>query len=182
MERRVFLKYGVYSAGALAAVPLLNACGGGSSEQVTPGNRYVQANLAASSASYNALFTFPEMIDAWGGAIRPAGAGGHFWITAGANSYEFIGDVNGEPLTQDPALKIVSLPASGDNAGSANGVVFNSTGTGFQVTQTLADGSAFTAPAKFVFVSDNGVMSAWAQHSNPDGTLSPVVRPGNVVE
>jgi hypothetical protein len=69
-------------------------------------------------------------------------------------------------------LKIVSRTASGDNVGSSNVVVFNSTGEGFQITQTLADGSSCTAPAKFVFVSDNGVKSAWAQHSNPDGTLS----------
>jgi hypothetical protein len=67
MQRRLFLKYGVYSAGTLATLPLLHACGGGSSESITPGNRYAQANLAASSASYNALSTFPEMIDAWAG-------------------------------------------------------------------------------------------------------------------
>jgi uncharacterized protein (TIGR03118 family) len=176
MNRRGFLKAGAWSAGSIAAGPLLSACGGGASEEVSANNFYKQANLAASHASYNALFTFPDMIDAWGTAIRPAGAGGHFWVTAGSNSYEFIGDVNGEPLTQDPALTIVTLPPAtmpaGSNAGSSNGIVFNSIGTGFQITQTLDDGESFTAPAKFVFVSDNGVMSAWAQRSNSDGTLS----------
>ena len=176
MDRRGFLKAGAWSAGSIATLPLLNACGGGANEEVTAGNKYKQANLAASNASYNALFTFPDMVDAWGTAIRPAGAGGHFWVTAGSNSYEFIGDVNGEPLTQDPALGIVSLPPAtmpaGTNAGSSNGIVFNGIGTGFQITQTLANGDSFTAPAKFVFVSDNGVMSAWAQRNNADGTLS----------
>ena len=105
------------------------------------------------------------MVDAWGVAIRPAGAGGHFWVTASAASYEFVGDVDGTPLEIDPALVEVALPASGENPGAANGVVFNATGTGFRITQTLADGDVFTAPAKFIFVSDNGTLSAWAQRS-----------------
>ena len=157
---------------SLGAPLLLSACGGGGSEEPAAGNAYKQTNLAATSASYNALFTYPDMVDAWGVAIRPAGAGGHFWVTASAGSYEFVGDVNGEPLEVDPALVQISLPASGTNPGAANGVVFNSTGTGFRITQTLVNGETFTAPAKFVFVSDNGVISAWAQRSNADGTLS----------
>lgn len=160
------------SIGAISGPLLLAGCGGGGSESRAAGNSYKQTNLAATSASYNALFTYPDMVDAWGLAIRPAGAGGHFWVTASSKSYEFVGDVNGEPLEVDPALVDVTLPASGANPGAANGVVFNSTGTGFRITQTLANGETFTAPAKFVFVSDNGVISAWAQRSNADGSLS----------
>lgn len=176
MDRRDFLRMSAWSAGSLAALPLLDACGGGASEEVSAGNVYRQTNLAASSASYKPLFVLPDMVDAWGIAIRPAGAGGHFWVTAGSNSYEFIGDVKGEPLTIDPALGVVTLPPAtmpaGTNAGSSNGVVFNSIGSGFRITQTLPNGDTFTAPAKFVFVSDNGVMSAWAQRNNADGSLS----------
>jgi uncharacterized protein (TIGR03118 family) len=177
MDRRVFLKLGAWSVGSFAGLPLLEACTGGGSEKVSATNLYKQTNLAASNESYNALFTYPDMIDAWGAAIRPAGAGGHFWVTASAKSYEFIGDVTVdgvlEPLTVDPALGQVALPPlDGTNTGAANGVVFNGIGTGFRITQTLENGETFTAPAKFVFVADNGVMSAWAQRSNPDGTLS----------
>ena len=160
------------SIGSIGAPLLLSACGGGGSEEPAAGNSYKQTNLAATSASYNALFTYPDMVDAWGLAIRPAGAGGHFWVTASSKSYEFVGDVNGTPLEVDAALVDVALPASGDNPGAANGVVFNSSGPGFVITQTLANGESFTAPAKFIFVSDNGVISAWAQRSNADGTLS----------
>jgi uncharacterized protein (TIGR03118 family) len=157
---------------SVGAPLLLSACGGGGSEAPASGNAYRQTNLAATSASYNALFTYPDMVDAWGLAIRPAGAGGHFWVTASSKSYEFVGDVNGTPLEVDAALVDVTLPASGDNPGAANGVVFNSAGSGFRITQTLPNGETFTAPAKFVFVSDNGVISAWAQRSNADGSLS----------
>ena len=177
MKRRGFLRAGVWSVmGSVAPLPLLSACGSGDTEKVSAGNAYKQANLAASSDSYGAPFVIPDLIDGWGIAIRPAGAGGHFWVTASANSYEFVGDVNGEPLSIDPALGIVSLPPSdmpdGPNPGASNGVVFNGTGAGFRITQTLDNGETFTAPAKFVFVSDNGVISAWAQRNNADGSLS----------
>ena len=177
MDRREWLRRSaawsaMASIGSVATPLMLAACGGGGSESRAPGNAYKQTNLAATSASYNAVFTIPDMVDAWGLAIRPAGAGGHFWVTASSKSYEFIGDVNGEPIEVDPALVDVTLPASGDNPGAANGVVFNSTGAGFRITQTLPNGETFTAPAKFVFVSDNGVISAWAQRTNADGSLS----------
>jgi uncharacterized protein (TIGR03118 family) len=39
------------------------------------------------------------------------------------------------------------------------------------ITQDLPSGQTVTAPAKFVFVSDNAVISAWTQFANPDGSL-----------
>ncbi len=170
MDRRGFLRASAWTTGGLVGLPLLHACGG-TTDYVSAGNHYQQANLAASNASFNPTFLIPDMIDAWGIAIRPAGAGGHFWITASANSYEFVGDVNGTPIEIDPALGIVTLPPAGNNPGAANGIIFNPTGVGFEITQTLPSGQSFQASAKFVFVSDNAVLSAWTQFANPDGTL-----------
>lgn len=170
MNRRGFLRATAYTTGGLMSIPLLSACGG-TNEYVSAGNTYKQANLAASTADYDATFLIPDMVDAWGIAIRPAGAGGHFWITASANSYEFVGDVNGTPIEIDPALGVVALPPAGDNPGAANGIIFNPTGVGFNITQTLPTGQVFTASSKFVFVSDNACLSAWTQFANADGSL-----------
>ena len=170
MDRRGFLRASALTTGGIVGLPLLQACGG-STDRVSAGNAYRQANLAASTSAYNANFLIPDMIDAWGIAIRPAGAGGHFWITASANSYEFVGDVNGAPIEIDPQLGVVALPPAPDNPGAANGIIFNSSGPGLVITQTLPSGQSVTAPAKFVFVSDNAVISAWTQFANPDGSL-----------
>ncbi|SEL93482.1 hypothetical protein SAMN05444583_117112, partial [Rhodococcus maanshanensis] len=70
--------------------------------EALPGNNYTQTNLAATGESYSAPFTLPDMVNAWGVAIRPKGAGGHFWVGAGGTSYEFVGDVTASP---DPALR-----------------------------------------------------------------------------
>jgi uncharacterized protein (TIGR03118 family) len=168
MNRRDLLNRALWATAGLAATPWITACGGGGSEPVSANNRYRQSNLVANNAAYNPLIIEPDLIDAWGIAIRPAGAGGHFWVTATAGSFEYVGDVNGTPLSQD-ALTLVDLPAStgtppsGDPVGAANGVVFNG-GSHFVITQAHANG-AITAAAKFIFVSDNGVLSAWTERS-----------------
>lgn len=174
MERRRFLGLGA----AMGSSAWLAACGGGGNEAVSDGNRYKQTNLVASSALYKPQIVEPLMVDGWGIAIRPAGAGGHFWVTAMGNSLEYIGDVNGTPLRTDDT-KIVALPASDENGGAANGVVFNS-GTNFVIDQpsALAPEGFFTAPAKFLFVSDNGVLSAWTERTLPNGSFD---RPGTAV-
>lgn len=153
---------------------LLSACGGGGGDEVAAGNRYRQTNLVASNAAFDPLFLDPTLVNAWGIAIRPAGAGGHFWVTASAASYEYVGDVNGTPLSQD-ALALVNLPAatntpvSGDPVGAANGVVFNGGGN-FVITQAHTNGP-ITGPSKFVFVSDNGVLSAWTERALGGGAF-----------
>ncbi len=54
------------------------------------------------------------MVNAWGIALRPPGAGGHIWISndRDGTSSEYIGDVPGNPLHQD-GLKVVTLDTAG---------------------------------------------------------------------
>ena len=167
MKRRDFMRLSARATGALAALPLLHACGGGG-ESASPGNSYRQANLVANSAAYKPLIVEPGLVDAWGLAIRPAGAGGHFWVTASGVSYEYVGDVNGVPLHID-GLSEVALPASAAGVGAANGVVFNP-GSHFVITQPHPNGD-ITNVAKFIFVSDNGVLSAWTERQNANGSF-----------
>ncbi|MDY7538822.1 TIGR03118 family protein [Undibacterium sp. 5I1] len=165
MQRRAFLKTSAIVSSSL----WLSGCGGGGSgETVSVANSYKQTNLVANSAKYAPQIVEPELVDAWGLAIRPAGAGGHFWVTGMGNSFEYLGDVGGKPLMTD-SLKKVALPASGENGGAGNGVVFNG-GNNFVITQDHPNG-AITGPAKFIFVSDNGVLSAWTERKLADGSF-----------
>ncbi|MFM9913395.1 MAG: TIGR03118 family protein [Methylophilaceae bacterium] len=140
-------------------------------------NRYLQENLVANHARYAPTFQQDaRFINAWGIAIRPAGAGGHFWVTAKDKSFEYVGDVQASPeaglqrLFQD-ALKEITLPVGGENQ-FATGTVFSGSKTDFVVTQTLDNGESVTAPAKFLFASDGGVVSAWTERVNADGSKS----------
>ena len=168
MKRRHFMRLAARFSGGLAALPVLQACGGGGGQAVSAGNNYKLATLVANRASYNPLILEPGLVNAWGIAIRPAGAGGHFWVTASGISFEYVGDVNGKPLYVD-GLAEVALPPSSTGVGAANGVVFNPS-TNFVITQANVNGP-ITAPAKFLFVSDNGVLSGWTERKKPDGTF-----------
>ena len=186
-KRRDFLLASAATAiaGLASAIP-----GVGHSRSVVPvlakRNAYWQANLAASKKSYNAIFTFDGMVDAWGIAIRPAGAGGHFWVTAGGTSYQFVGDVTASAtpalrtLFQD-GLKEVYIPASdaltsASSLGKVTGTAYNGapiTSNLFRVTaQSATVGAkpvAFDGSARFVFVTDSGTISAWTDRA-ADGT------------
>lgn len=144
----------------------------------TPGdsarNRYTQTNFVANKSSYKpTLAVDKRFVDAWGIAIRPKGAGGHFWVTAKDISYEYVGDVaqSTDPklrkLHQDE-LKIVTLPVGGGDK-FATGTVFNGSDEHFVITQEIKGAKPITAPAKFLFASDGGVVSAWTERKNVGG-------------
>jgi uncharacterized protein (TIGR03118 family) len=141
-------------------------------------NSYTQSNLIATNDSYGALYVDPTIQNAWGIATRPAGAGGHFWIAANGTglSSQWVGDVAGLPLYQDD-LRVVSVPGPviGTGATSGQPIVAKGTPTGvaynggdqFRITQ----GSIVNSPAKFLFATDNGVISGWTERRNPDGSF-----------
>jgi uncharacterized protein (TIGR03118 family) len=202
MQRRHFL---IASSGAT----LLGACGG--DDDVTPRNRYRQVNLVASQADAATLAPTliqverdAEFIDAWGIAIRPAGAGGHFWVTAGGWSYQFVGDVGASSdaslraLFQD-ALTLVRIPGAGVAQGEtdvtntdkftgfATGVVFNGaelTSDQFVVRgqRVSVDGAEqiLEGSARFIFATDSGVISGWTERNAASNTV--VRRNGPAVE
>lgn len=139
----------------------------------TPPNSYVEDRLVANKKSYGAKILDRKMINAWGMANRPSGAGGHFWVLGGDISFEYVGDVK---LSDNKKLRTlhtddlayVKLPVGGkDNV--ATGVVFNNSDTHFTITQQVKGAEPITAPAKFIFASDGGIISAWTERKKPNG-------------
>lgn len=132
---------------------------------------YLQTNLVANWEAYHPQIVEPGLANAWGISMRPAGAGGHFWVTANGTgkSFEYVGDVGDVPLHQDE-LKEVSVPHSDGAPGTPTGTVFNESGPGFVITQDHPNGE-ITAPAKFLFCTDGGVLTAWTERKNPDGSF-----------
>lgn len=151
------------------------------------GNAYTQHNFVANKASYSAsLATDSRFINAWGISIRPAGAGGHFWVTAKDISYEYVGDVTTSAdeklrtLHQDE-LKEVKLPVGGKDH-TATGTVFNGNKDSFVITQQVKGAEPITSGAKFLFASDGGVISAWTERKRDDGTFDRAAVANKVID
>ncbi|MFF0815893.1 TIGR03118 family protein [Rhodococcus sp. NPDC003318] len=150
-------------------------------------NRYVSTTLVADNDTYDAPTVLPGMVNAWGVAIRPQGAGGHFWIGAGGTSFEFVGDVSASP---DPALQTlhqdglreVTVPgADADTTdagvGKITGVAFNPaplTSDSFVVTGQPVDTNGsrqmLSGSSRFVFATDSGRISGWTEQG-ADGAI-----------
>jgi uncharacterized protein (TIGR03118 family) len=157
-------------------------------------NGYLQTNLVANKAEYHPAIVDESMIDAWGIALRPPGAGGHIWISnAGTGtSSEYIGDVPGNPLHQD-GLKLVVLdqPAFTDHGRAfVTGQAYNSASDiPGQPEEFHVSGPAdnrkksppvpiqggFSGPAKFVFATEDGCINAWSSNTAVAMGAAPVI-------
>ncbi|MEO0768692.1 MAG: TIGR03118 family protein, partial [Cyanobacteria bacterium J06649_4] len=134
---------------------------------------YAVTNLVANEASYSPQLLDPYLALGWGIAIRPAGLGGHFWLSSSGTgvSAEYVGDVGGIPIYQDD-LKIVDVSTTAANPfgiSGPTGQVFNGSDD-FVITQEHPNGD-ITAPSKFIFVATDGGVSGWTERRNEDGTV-----------
>jgi len=172
---------------SLAAVTTATLCA------QSPDDAYIQTNLVANRAGFEARIIDDKMRNPWGIALRPPGAGGHIWISNArtGTSSEFIGDVPGNPLHQD-GLKIVTLdcPRFTDHGYAfVTGQAYNSASDlpgqpeEFPVAgpahnlktsppEEIKDG--YSGPAKFVFVTEDGCINAWSANTAVAMETSPV--------
>jgi uncharacterized protein (TIGR03118 family) len=174
-RRRYFLVLGL-----VAGIGLL-AAGLSSRALTTEQNAYAEKVLVANRPGLAPEAIIDKhLINPWGIALRPPGAGGHIWISNAGNfsTSTYIGDVQGTPLHQD-GLKIVyfasPLLAYEDGLPNVTGQVYNAASdfpgqpVEFPVSgpaSNLTSGSAVaigtvTGAAKFVFVTTEGTIHAW---------------------
>ncbi len=139
-------------------------------------NRYTNQVLIANDAKYSpAIKVEPNFVSGWGLAKRPKGAGGHIWVSAKNTSFQYVGDVAASADMSLRKLEIrdvpyIRLPVGGEE-GASTGVVFNDSRENFVVTQQIAGSPQIVAPAKFLFSSDTGIISAWSERKNADGSF-----------
>jgi uncharacterized protein (TIGR03118 family) len=144
--------------------------------------------LVASDPSYAAPLIDPTLRGGWGIAIRPPGSlGGHFWLSSYGNgtSNQYVGDVHGVPLFQDALVNmdvppfppgqtppVPSGPSTfvpdGEGVSQPTGQTWQQT-PGFITTLVHTNGT-ITAPAKFLFATEDGVISTWTDNKQPNGT------------
>jgi len=162
---------------SLASV-IAAACVAGAQAQ----SGYVQTILVANDPAYEPLnLVDPLLGNGWGVALRPPGAGGHFWISNfnTGTTTTYVGDVrdaNGvfTPLYQD-SLTVVEIPPGNgvryDGRPTApiaqpTGQVFNYSPTDFVVS-----GEGITGASKFIFVTGEGTISGWTEVRDAQGVL-----------
>jgi uncharacterized protein (TIGR03118 family) len=115
---------------------------------------YVLTNLASDIAN-TAANTDGHLVNPWGLAYGP---GGPFWAANAGTGSSTLYDQNGTPQPPPPNQQLaVTIPAAmSGGTGSPTGIVFNTAGSGFKVTEGANSGSSI-----FLFASLDGVISGW---------------------
>lgn len=98
--------------------------------------------------------TDPNLINPWGISFSSIG---DFWVSDNNTGVSTLYNTTGVPQSL-----VVTIPsATGVGTGTPTGTVFNST-TGFTITQ-----NGKSAPALFLFDSEDGVITGWNSSVNP---------------
>lgn len=140
-------------------------------------NTYTDTILVANHPIFEPLVLVdPLLVNGWGLAIRPPGAGGHFWISnqGSGTTTVYVGDVHTPqgfvPLFQDDLL-YVDIPPGGATwpdgtkrspVSQPTGQVFNHSSTDF-----IVSGEGITAASKFIFVQADGTIAGWTEVRDP---------------
>jgi uncharacterized protein (TIGR03118 family) len=117
---------------------------------------FVQTNLVSNVAGM-AENTDPQLVNPWGISMS---SGSPFWVSDNNSGFSTLYNGQGQPQ----ALKVTIPLGPGDTSpplGSPTGTVFNTLGSGFDVTQGGKTGSSV-----FLFASEGGIISGWAPSVN----------------
>src|ERR1043166_1695726 len=130
---------------------------------------FVHNLVADDKATATADFYDPRLINPWGNV---ASAASPFWVCdAGLSTIYTVNASNATPMgTPNPTTQ-PAVPGAGGSKGSCTGIVANiapaTTPPTFPVT---APGKAPVA-ASFIFVSEDGILSAWANGADATQAL-----------
>jgi len=149
---------------ATAAVVALGAC---TLALARPANSYA-VRVLVSDGNIAAEHVDPDLVNAWGIAFNPVGFS---WVSDNGTGKSTLYDGNGVKQSL-----VVEIPASdGVSTGTPTGIMFSGSATDFKVTE-----NGFSAPARFIFSSEDGVISGWAPSVDQTHAIAAVNRPDSL--
>ncbi len=144
----VLLAGGLLAGGLLAAVAAAPAWAGS-----------VTLTNLTSDGSVAAAFTDTKLLNAWGMSYSPTGP---WWLSSNGAGVSTVYDGTGKPFPAATPL-VVTIPSAAGDAGTSSptGQVFNAS------TSFVISSGAKSAPALFLFATENGTISGWSPQVDP---------------
>jgi uncharacterized protein (TIGR03118 family) len=135
----------------------------------TDGGSYRQRNLVSDIPAIAAEHNDPQLVNAWGVAFNPFG---FVWVADNGTGVSTLYDGDGNKQTL-----VVTIPSreGGTSVGNPTGIVFYG-GPEFIVTLGKLAG-----PARFIFASEDGGISAWAPNVAPTNALRVYDSPNHAI-
>jgi uncharacterized protein (TIGR03118 family) len=157
---------------ALAAAGSLTWIGVGAQAApatVTAAGTVLQTNLVSDLPGAAAV-TDPNLVNPWGISESAASP---FWISdnnAGLSTLYQVPGANNTPVSVNSLAVNIPTPVSA-TGGAPTGTVFNSQfgGGAFKISGKDANGNKTTAPAIFLFSTEDGTITGWNPNVDPTG-------------
>jgi uncharacterized protein (TIGR03118 family) len=144
-------------------------------DRLAPSADFVQTNLVSDIAGM-ARTTDPNLINPWG--LVAGQPGGPWWVANNGTGTSTLYNSQGQPFPPGMPL-IVTIPTNPGGSpiphGSPTGIVFNTSGTGFNVSENGQSGSSI-----FLFATLDGTISGWSPGVDFTHALVGVTQPGAV--
>jgi uncharacterized protein (TIGR03118 family) len=127
-----------------------------------------QTNLVSDDIQFTpAQVQDPSLVNPWGLAASPTG---EWWVGNEGTGTSTLYDTSTSPVT--PLPLVVNIPPNSPH-GSPTGTVFNTSGTGFNVSENGNTGSSV-----FLFATTDGTISGWNPHVDPTQAIIGATHPG----
>jgi uncharacterized protein (TIGR03118 family) len=138
----------------------------------TTSGTVLQTNLVSDLPGAAAV-TDPNLVNPWG--ISESGAS-PFWISdnnAGLSTLYQVPGANNTPVSINPLVVNIPTPVS-PTGGAPTGTVFNTnlTSGAFQITGPDKNGQTTSAPALFLFATEDGTIAGWNPGIDPTGQFA----------
>ena len=130
---------------------------------------FIHNLVADDKTTATADFYDPRLINPWGNV---ASAASPFWVCdLGLSTIYTVNATNATPMGTPNATTQPAVPGAGGTKGSCTGIVANvAPATTPPTFPVIAPGKAPVA-ASFIFVSEDGVLSSWANGADPTQAL-----------
>jgi uncharacterized protein (TIGR03118 family) len=134
---------------------------------------FVQSNLVSDIPGM-AANTDSKLINPWGISLA---SGGPFWVSDEGTGYSTLYNGQGQP--QSLQVVVPTAPGSAAPLGTPTGTVFNTLGSGFDVSETVG-GTTKTGSSIFLFDTLDGTISGWSPSVDSNNAIVAVNSPGSV--
>jgi uncharacterized protein (TIGR03118 family) len=173
LSRRLqFSLLGVTAATAASSLALMGMTAHAAPRHVSDDGTVLQTNLVSDLPGVAAV-TDPNLVNPWG---ISESSGSPFWFSDNNSGLSTLYQVPGAgtaPVTVNPLAVNIPTPV-GPTGGTPTGTVFNtaSAGGAFKVTGLNKSGQTASAPAAFLFSSEDGTITGWNPGIDPTGKFA----------
>ncbi len=133
----------------------------------------VQTNLVSDDTQFTpAQVQDPNLVNPWGLAASPTGA---WWVANEGTGTSTLYKTSTSPVT--PLSLVVSVPPASTASphGTPTGIVYNTSGKGFNVSENGKTGSSV-----FLFATVDGTISGWSPSVDPTHAVVEATKPGAI--